>query len=207
MKSLFLLSFLLLSGALSMSGQNFVDPTGTYLLKGEVKNGMIVGHSGELRVRLLDAGRVAMCLYVNKGYPGYESGSLMDTLSYADNRFVYTPETDSSCSIYFAFDPRTVEVYQLLSDPHAGCGFGPGVLIAAVFDKTSAEIPIIQDLSKRGPAGSNAAGNAVEHGAGSAVEKEFGKAPSLVGAGTRFFLPGCSKRNFRNIPKENQQQL
>jgi hypothetical protein len=166
MKSLFLLSFLLLSRALSMSGQNFIDPTGTYLLKGEVKNGMIVGHSGELRVRLLDAGRVAMCLYVNKGYPGYESGFLLDTLSYADNRFIYTPATDSSCSIYFAFDPRAVEVYQLLSDPRAGCAFGPGVLIAAVFDKTSAEIPVIQDLSKRGSAAGPARSSAAEQAAG-----------------------------------------
>jgi hypothetical protein len=56
----------------------------------------------------------------------------------------------------------------LLSDPHAGCAFGPGVLIAAVFDKTSAEIPIIQDLSKRGPGGGTAAGSAVGHGAGPA---------------------------------------
>ena len=143
-----------------MSGQDFVDPTGTYLLKGEVKNGVIVGHSGELRVRLLDAGRVAMCLYVNKGYPGYESGSLLDTLRYVDNRIIYTPANDSSCSVFFAFDLRTVEVYQLLSDPHAGCGFGPGVLIAAVFDKTSAEIPIIQDLSRRGPSVSPAISSA-----------------------------------------------
>jgi hypothetical protein len=150
MKSLFLLSLLLLSRVFSMSGQNFIDPTGTYLLKGEVKNGMIVGHSGELRVRLLDAGRVAMCLYVNKGYPGYESGFLLDTLRYFDNRFTYTPATDSSCAIYFAFDLRTVEVFQSLSDPHAGCAFGPGVLIAAFFDKTSSAIPIIQDLSRRG---------------------------------------------------------
>jgi hypothetical protein len=150
MKSLFLLSFLLVSRILSTSGQNFIDPTGTYLLKSEVKNGMLVGHSGELRVRLLDAGRVAMCLYVNKGYPGYESGSLLDTLRYSDNRFIYAPASDSSCSIFFAFDQRAVEIFQLLTDPHAGCGFGPGVMIAAVFDKTSSDIPIIQDLSKRG---------------------------------------------------------
>ena len=149
MKSLFLLSLLLLSRVLSVSGQNFIDPTGTYLLKGEVKNGMIVGHSGELRVRLLDTGMVAMCLYVNKGYPGYESGALLDTLRYIDNRFIYTPAGDSSCSIYFAFDLRGVEIFQSLSDPRAGCGFGPGVLIAAVFEKASSDIPIIQDLSRR----------------------------------------------------------
>jgi hypothetical protein len=157
MKSLFLLSFLLLCRVLSMSGQNFIDPTGTYLLKGEVKNGRIVGHSGELRVRLLNAGMVAMCLYLNKGYPGYESGFVLDTLQYAYNRFIYTPAGDSSCSIYFAFEQRTVEIFQSLTDPHAGCGFAPGVLIAAFFEKTSADIPIIQDLSKRDSSASPAA--------------------------------------------------
>jgi hypothetical protein len=167
MKSLFLLSFLLLSRVLPISGQSFIDPTGTYLLKGEVKNGRIVGHSGELRVRLLNAGLVAMCLYVNKGYPGYESGALLDTLRYDENRFIYTPAGDSSCSVYFAFDQRTVEIFQSLTDPHAGCGFGPGVLIAAVFEKTSADIPIIQDLSKRESSGSPEASPVKSHTASS----------------------------------------
>ena len=74
MRSLFYLPLLLLNGSLFSDHQIFIDPTGTYLLKGEVKKNKIVGHSGEFRVRLLNANTVAMCLYLNKGEPGYESG-------------------------------------------------------------------------------------------------------------------------------------
>jgi hypothetical protein len=43
-----------------------------------------------------------------------------------------------------------VEVLEIYSDPHSGCGFGRDVLVPAVFRKSSNEIPIIQDLSARG---------------------------------------------------------
>jgi hypothetical protein len=150
MKNLLYLPLLLISGSLSTGGPAFINPTGIYLLKGEVKNNKIIGHSGELRVRLLDTITVAICLYLNKGYPGYESGAIIDTLHYADNMVVYTPAGDSSCSIYFAFGVRTVEMFESLTDPHSGCGFLPGVVVPSIFDKTSSDIPVIQDLSVRG---------------------------------------------------------
>ncbi|HEV3326920.1 MAG TPA: hypothetical protein VG052_15000, partial [Puia sp.] len=93
---------------------------------------------------------VAICLYLSKGYPGYESGAFTDTLHYGDNTVVYTPAGDSSCSIYFAFDVRTVEMFESLTDPHSGCGFLPGVLVPSIFEKTSSDIPVIQDFSPRG---------------------------------------------------------
>jgi hypothetical protein len=150
MKILFLLSVLLLTRASSTDDPAFIDPTGTYLLKGEVKNNVIVGYSGELRIRLLNRHTVALCLYLNKGYPGYESGALVDTLGYKDNKVVYIPTADSSCSVYFSFDKRTVEIFKFLTDPHSGCGFRPGVLVPSIFQKTSSEIPVIQDLSGQG---------------------------------------------------------
>jgi hypothetical protein len=149
MKAFFLLLFLFLGGIRPIGVRDFIDPTGTYLLKGEVKNGQIIGHSGELRVRLLNVHTVAMCLYLDKGYPGHESGSLLDTLLYEDNRFIYIPTNDSSCAVYFAFDVKTVEISQSMTDLRAGCGFRPGVLVPSRFEKVSSEIPIIQDLSKR----------------------------------------------------------
>lgn len=149
MRNLFYLPLFLLSGTGSPFVPVFIDPTGTYILKGEVKNSKIISHYGELRVRLLDTSRVALCLYINEGYPGYASAALTDTLHYEDNRAIYTPRGDS-CSIYFVFDIRTVEIRELLTDPHSGCGFHPGVLIPAVFDKTSSDVPVIQDLSERG---------------------------------------------------------
>jgi hypothetical protein len=39
-----------------------------------------------------------------------------------------------------------MEVY---SDPHSGCGFAPGIMIPATFEKTSSDIPVIQGFSKR----------------------------------------------------------
>jgi hypothetical protein len=149
MKNSLYLPLLLISGSLSVGSPAFVNPTGTYLLKGEVKNNKIFGHSAEMRVRLLDTITVAICLYLNKGYPGYESGNFLDTLHYEDNRVSYHPVGDSSCSIYFAFDEKTVEIFEVLTDPHSGCGFLPGVLVPAILEKTTSDNPVIQDLSGR----------------------------------------------------------
>jgi hypothetical protein len=150
MKNMLFVSLAFLSGGLFGGRPAFINPTGTYLLKGEVKNSKIVGHSGELRVQLLDTNTIALSFYLNRGYPGYESGAFMDTLYYDDNRAVFGPANDSSCSIYFQFGERSVEVYQAMTDPHSSCGFRPGVIIPAVFGKTSDEAPVIQDLSLHG---------------------------------------------------------
>jgi len=128
----------------------FIDPTGTYVLMGTIKKNRITGHSGEIRVQLLDSQRIALCFYINKGYPGYESGSFIDTLAYVDSSSRYSPTADPSCAILFNFHRRGVEIMELYADPLSGCGFPKGVLISAVFDKTSADRPIIQDLSARG---------------------------------------------------------
>lgn len=150
MISLCCLPLLLLIGTLFSDQQIFINPTGTYLLKGEVRKNKIVGHSGELRVRLLNVSTVVMCLYLNKGEPGYESGFLLDTLQYRDNQCIYIPAGDTSCAVYFVFAVKSVEIYETLSNPKGGCGFRPGVLEPAIFDKTSADIPVIEDLSGRG---------------------------------------------------------
>jgi hypothetical protein len=150
MRSLFYLPLFLLSASLFGDRLILIDPTGTYLLKGEVRKNKIVGNSGELRVRLLNMNTVAMCLYLNKGDPDYESGFLLDTLHYGGNQCVYIPAADTSCAIYFVFAVKSVEIYEATSNPQAGCGFRPGVLKPAVFDKTSSDIPVIEDLSGRG---------------------------------------------------------
>ena len=153
MKCLFILP-LLLTARLSLTGDlrdpDFVDPTGTYLLTGIVKKNHITGHSGELRVRLLDRHSAALCFYINKGYPGYESGAFMDTVAYEDNTLCYFPTQDSSCYLFFSFDPKSVEMIQMYNNPRSGCGFGPGVIVPAVFEKSSRELPVIQDLSAHG---------------------------------------------------------
>jgi hypothetical protein len=150
MKSLFILSIALLTRSSPPGTPDFIDPTGTYTLTGTVKNNRVTSHSGELRVRLIDRHKAAVCFYINKGYPGYESAAFLDTLQYEDNRLTYTPAQDTTCSVLFDFLPRAVEVIRLVSDPRCGCGFAPGVFIPATFDKSSNAIPVIQDLSAHG---------------------------------------------------------
>jgi hypothetical protein len=150
MRHLFFLPLLMMTSFTPARRPVFIDPTGTYILKGDVKRNHVTTHSGELRIRLLDQRTVALCFYINKGYPGYESGSLLDTVAYNEDNFMYQPGNDSSCSIFFYFKRQSVEIVKFLSDPHSGCGFAPGVLIPAVFPKTSDNTPIIQPLGGHG---------------------------------------------------------
>ena len=152
MRSLFLLStfFLIQSFSFIDAVPGFIDPTGTYILTGAIKKNKITGHSGEIRVQLLSSHQVALCFYINKGDPSYESGSFMDTLVYDDSSARYCPGKDSSCTILFYFHRRRVEIMEVYTDPNLCCGFGNGVLISAIFKKTSADKPIIQDLSAHG---------------------------------------------------------
>ncbi len=151
MKSLFFLPVLICVRLFfpAIHASEFIDPTGTYILKGEVKNNRIISNSGEIRARLLDNGKVAVCFYINKGYPGYESASFIDTLKYTDNKTRYTPASDAECVIVFSFSPVAAEISQIYSDPQ-GCAFGRGILVSAVFKKTSDDKPVIQDLSAHG---------------------------------------------------------
>jgi hypothetical protein len=140
----------LLGGWPRNADPTFIDPTGTYILKGEVRKNKITGHSGEVRAKLLDQHTVALCMYMNDGYPDYASGAMTDTLSYEDNKSYYHPTHDSTCFIVFMFGYHTVELMQVFSDPHSGCGFAPGVMTPAVFEKSSSDVPVIQDLSGHG---------------------------------------------------------
>jgi hypothetical protein len=152
MKSLFILSVLISSRLFSqdLPTHEFINPTGTYILKGEVKNNRIISTSGEIRIKLLDSAMLVICFYMTKGYPGYESASFLDTLVYDDNKAKYFPKKDSGCSIIFSFNYGTVEISQIYSDPQSGCGFARGVLASAVFEKSSNDKPVIQDLSAHG---------------------------------------------------------
>jgi len=126
--------------------QTFVDPTGTYTLKGDVRDNKVVSHSGEIRVKLLHPQLVTLCFFIDKGYPGYESGAFLDTLRYDDNAAVFMAR-DSNCMLRFFFKPNGVELIHIFTQGASDCGFPPGVLTGAFFRKTSSGIPVIQDLS------------------------------------------------------------
>ena len=150
MRRLFILPLMVLSGFVPGKTPSFLNPTGTYILKGIVKNNRVTGHSGELRVRLLDDRTVALCFYINSGYPGYRSGSLIDTLSYDNDTAIYQPAQDSACAIYFNFGLRKVGIMKVMSDPRSECGFAPEVLIPITIPMVSSDVPVIQNLGSRG---------------------------------------------------------
>ena len=129
---------------------NFIDPTGTYTLKGNVKNNNITGHFGELRVHLLDSQTVAFCFYLSNGYPTYAAATILDTLQYSDNFIKFRPKGDSSCSLILTFSARSVELMKVYSDPSTGCGFTPGIIVPVVLNKTSSAVPVIQDFATGG---------------------------------------------------------
>lgn len=145
-----LFSMLAFNAHIGRPQQEFIDPTGTYTLTGTVKKSRVIGHYGEIRALLLSNERIAICLYLNNGHPHYESGALLDTLTYTHNEARYIPSADTNCTVIFKFLARSVEISQLYSNPHSGCGFPPGVLTSTAFPKTSSEKPIIQDLSSHG---------------------------------------------------------
>jgi hypothetical protein len=146
MKIFFFLSFFLPGLLAADNNQTFINPTGTYILKGEVKDNKVISHSGEIRVKLLRPEQLALCFYIDKGYPGYESGSFWDTLDYEDNQAVFRA-TDTGCILRFNFKRNGVELVHIFSQAGSDCGFSPGVLTGAFFTKASSGIPVIQDLS------------------------------------------------------------
>jgi hypothetical protein len=152
MKTLLITIFALWGSSFSphpLSG-DFIDPTGTYILKGDLNGNRITGHSGEIRVQLLTTRTVALSFFISKGYPGYESGSFTDTLAYDENIATYRPVNDSDCNILFLFDRKNAEIQQVYKDPHCTCGFEKGILVSTIFEKYSSSPPIIQDLSLHG---------------------------------------------------------
>jgi hypothetical protein len=153
MKSLFLLLLCFVHPPFPKEEPSFIDPTGTYILRGDIKKNNIVGHFGEMRVRLLDRRTAAFCFYINNGYPNFASGAALDTLSYDDNRLQFRPAKDSGCFLVLTFGVKSVEIMEVYGNPRSGCGFAPGVMDAATFRKISSEIPVIQDLSDRGQPG------------------------------------------------------
>ena len=153
MKSLFLLLLCCVHFPLPEDEPSFIDPTGTYVLLGDVKRNNITGHHGEIRVRLLDKKTAAFCFYISNGYPNFGSGAFMDTVAYEENSLLFRPAQDTGCSLVLTFSMRDVEIMEVYSDPRSGCGLAPGVMAPATFHKVSSDIPVIQDLSERGRPG------------------------------------------------------
>lgn len=143
----------LVASSYAQRGSFFVNPTGTYLLKGEKHKNEIRGNYGEIRVKLLNDSLIALAMYGNAGYPQYSSATFMDTIAYVNNRAFYTSRFDSSCQIVFSFEEDGLNIKQIYTDPASTCGFEKGSIPLGFISKYSSNIPIIQ-LMNRGTADS-----------------------------------------------------
>lgn len=129
-------------------GQSLVDPTGTYVYSGKTtkKGDDIYGYSGQIQVKKITSRKIVMTFEVNKGAPSYNSGSFVDTLSYSNNKAIYTnPEDDSTCKIIFRFDTKGVTVKEETADYNSGCGFGHAVVADGRFRKISSKRPKLKE--------------------------------------------------------------
>jgi len=136
-----------LSHSQTIVNKSFYNPTGSYELvsKKKIKDGDTYGYSGEIDIKLLDSVHIAMSFYLDKGAPGYNSGSFVDTLDYKNSVAVYETKSDTSCKITFAFSKKGVTVDHIAKNYNNSCGFGHAVVVSGFYKKISSKIPEIKD--------------------------------------------------------------
>jgi uncharacterized protein YecT (DUF1311 family) len=125
-----------------------VNPTGYYSLdnKTETKNGETYGYFGDIELKEISKNKIVMRLFVCRGAPGYNSGTLTDTLVVINNKIVYTTEYDPSCKLIFTLYRLGIMVEQFADDPNFACGFGHAVDAYGFYKKKSSKIPTDKEL-------------------------------------------------------------
>ncbi len=117
-------------------GQSTFNPTGTYVFQGKTtkKDGEIYGYTGSIQVKKINDTKIVMTFYICKGAPSYNSGSFVDTLTFANNVAVHT---DEDCVTTFSFTKKGIDVQETKSGP---C-WGHGVYAHGYFKKESSKQP------------------------------------------------------------------
>jgi hypothetical protein len=134
---------------------SFVNPTGTYVLKGKKSRDEIKGQFAEIRVKLLDHQTVALSSYFNKGYPDYSVEAFLDTLSYSYNACAFVHERDPYCKIIFQFSNSEVQLLYVFPDNGHQCIFSPGAIVTGKIEKLYDAVPIIAGLNRETATGSD----------------------------------------------------
>jgi hypothetical protein len=127
---------------------SFVNPTGTYILKGKKSGNEIRGPFAEVRVKLLDEETIALSSYFNTGFPDYHSESFLDTLSYVFNSAKFTHNRDRYCKIVFRFSNADVDLLYVFPDNGHTCIFNHGTIATGKIEKSYTTIPIIAGLNR-----------------------------------------------------------
>ncbi len=123
----------------------YVNPDGVYEYGKIVKNEKDQTRIGTLKVYSLSKDRIIVSLFLNRGYPNFNMGTLIDTLVYVENKAEYAyPKTEPTCKINFDFNSMSVKITQHVEKSE--CEFGMGVFADGVYTKTSSRKPDIKDL-------------------------------------------------------------
>jgi len=119
-----------------------VNPEGNYLYKNRVvdKKKEIEGYYGDIKVKKLSDGKVALKLFICRGAPSYNSGSLNDTLSVKNNVATYLHEGGKSCWITFHFYRQGIKVEEHTKENSDGCGFGYAVYSDGFYNRRNKDI-------------------------------------------------------------------
>jgi hypothetical protein len=129
--------------------KSFINPTGTYILKGQEKGDETYGYFGHVYVQYVAKRKVVVKFYICKGYMSYSSGRFYDTLLYQNNTAVYGPaEYDSTCKIILRFYPNRVVVDEQTANFNNGCDFGHGVVANAIFRKKTSRSPTKGEMAE-----------------------------------------------------------
>ena len=125
-----------------------INPTGTYTLGTEVKNGDTYGRFGNIKVKQIDSSKIVILLFVCRGAPSYNQGFAYDTLVIKNNVAIYTTETDTSCKVIFNFHKDGIKVEERTNDYNMGCGFGHAVMADGFYKRKSNKIPTDEELNE-----------------------------------------------------------
>jgi len=119
-----------------------VNPEGNYLYKNRVvdRKKEIEGYFGDIKVKKLADGKVALTLFICRGAPSYNSGSLHDTLAVKNNVATYLYEGGNSCRVSFHFYKQGIRVEEHTKETGDGCGFGYAVYSDGFYNRSNKEI-------------------------------------------------------------------
>ena len=123
----------------------YVNPDGVYEYGKRVKNEKNQTRIGTLKVYSLSKDKIIISLFLNRGYPNFNMGSLIDTLLYAENKAEYLyPKIEPTCKIKFDFETKSVKITQFVEKNE--CDFGMGVYADGIYIKTSSKRPEKKDF-------------------------------------------------------------
>ena len=81
-------------------------------------------------------------LFVIKGAPSYNSGSIYGRITIHNEKAIFQKRfgyEEADCVLRFEFKENTLTITE--DENYCGCGFGHGVYVRDIFQKTSSEIP------------------------------------------------------------------